>query len=52
MSKATEARAKPGLKKLTPYEKDLVAKMKAGVRELWTQLLSRNKWTPQPPKSK
>jgi hypothetical protein len=52
VSKATEAKARPGLKQLTPNEKALVAKMKAGIRELWTQLLSRNKWTPQPPKNR
>jgi hypothetical protein len=44
-----EARAKPGLKKLTPLESALVSKMRAGIKALWTELLSRNKWTHQPP---
>jgi hypothetical protein len=46
MSKATEAKAKPGLKQLTPYEKAMVDKMKAGVKAMWLSLLGRNKWRP------
>jgi len=46
MSKAKEARAKPGLKRLTPYEKAMVDKMKAGVKAMWEALLLRNKWRP------
>lgn len=46
MSKATEAKAKPGKKMLTPYEKAMVEKMKAGVKAMWEALLMRNKWRP------
>lgn len=46
MSKATEARAKPGLKKLTPHEQVVVDRMKAGMKAMWTALLERNKWRP------
>lgn len=41
-----EARAKPGLKNLTPLESALVSKMQAGIKALWIELLSRNKWRP------
>lgn len=44
MSKADEARARPGLKMLTPYEKALIAKMTKADRERWAGLLARNKW--------
>ena len=39
-----EARAKPGLKLLTPLEKAAVERMNKADRERWAGLLLRNKW--------
>jgi hypothetical protein len=46
MTEAEKARANPGLKQLTPYEKALVARMYKADRDRWTDLFARNKWTP------
>ena len=44
MSRATEAKARPGLKLLTPWEKQVVDRMTKADRERWTALFARNKW--------
>jgi hypothetical protein len=44
-----EARAKPGLKLVTPWEKELIDHQIKEHRERWASLYARNKWTPQPP---
>ena len=52
MSKATDARAHPGLKILTPWEEALVKRMSAQDRERWRDLFSRNQWKPAEPAPK
>lgn len=52
MSKATEAKARPGLKQLTPWEHALVNRMAADCRAMWRELFARNRWKPAPAKGK
>lgn len=49
MSKATEARARPGLKGLTPWEQALVERTRAQDLARWAELFARNKWAPADP---
>ena len=49
MSKATDARARPGLKILTPWEEALVKRMTGRDRDRWRDLFARNKWAPADP---
>ena len=41
-----EARAKPGLKMVTPWEKELIDHAIKIDRERWAALYARNKWKP------
>mgnify|MGYP006286135887 CR=1 FL=1 len=43
---SAEARAKPGLKMLTPIEKKIVETRASSDRERWAKLYERNKWRP------
>jgi hypothetical protein len=36
----------PGLKQLTPYEKQVVMTHGIKILEMWKELYSRNKWKP------
>lgn len=38
---------KPSLKLLTPYEQEIVKNVGKRVADMWEELFSRNKWTPQ-----
>ena len=50
MGDKAKAKARPGLKQLTPWEQALVERMSASSRAMWQDLLARNRWQPAPEK--